>query len=67
MSNVPKEAVVEAEVDSFFERLYKKDQSRHEEGSGLGLSIVKDIVKLHGGIIKGIIEKDELIFKLFMK
>lgn len=67
VSNVPRETVSEVEVDSFFERLYKKDQSRHEEGSGLGLSIVKDIVKLHGGIIKGYKEKEELIFKLFIK
>lgn len=67
VSNVPRETVSEAEVDSFFERLYKKDQSRHEEGSGLGLSIVKDIVKLHGGIIKGFKEKEEVVFKLFIK
>lgn len=67
VSNVPIENVSEAEVDSFFERLYKKDQSRHEEGSGLGLSIVKDIVKLHDGIIKGYKEKEVLIFKIFIK
>ncbi|MBW9144371.1 HAMP domain-containing histidine kinase [Clostridium sp. CM028] len=67
VSNVPRETVSEAEVDSFFERLYKKDKSRHEEGSGLGLSIVKDIVKLHEGIIKGFKEKEEVVFKLFIK
>ncbi|MGH4121654.1 MAG: histidine kinase dimerization/phospho-acceptor domain-containing protein [Clostridium sp.] len=67
VSNVPRETVSEGEVDSFFERLYKKDQSRHEEGSGLGLSIALDIVKLHGGIIKGFKEKEEVIFKLYIK
>jgi len=66
LSNVPKEPISEAEVDSFFERLYKKDQSRSEEGSGLGLSIVKDIIKLHGGTIKGYKEKEELIFKFII-
>lgn len=67
LTNVPKEPISEEEVDSFFERLYKKDQSRSDEGSGLGLSIVKDIVKLHGGILKGYKEKEGLIFKLFIK
>ncbi|MFT5871212.1 MAG: signal transduction histidine kinase [Clostridium sp.] len=67
LSNVPKEPISEAEVDSFFERLYKKDQSRSEEGSGLGLSIVKDIVKLHFGNIKCYKKKEKLIFELFIK
>ncbi|WAG55787.1 HAMP domain-containing histidine kinase [Clostridium estertheticum] len=67
LGNVPKEPISETEVSSFFERLYKKDQSRSNEGSGLGLSIVKDIVKLHGGTIKVYKEKEEIIFKLFVK
>jgi signal transduction histidine kinase len=67
LNNVPKESISEAEIDSFFERLYKKDQSRSGEGSGLGLSIVKDIVKLHGGTLKCYKEKEGLIFKLFIK
>lgn len=32
-----------------FERLYKGDTSRSRQGSGLGLSIVKELAKIHGG------------------
>jgi signal transduction histidine kinase len=39
------------ELNRIFERFYKVDRSRSDEGSGLGLSISKHIIADHGGRI----------------
>ncbi len=43
-----------ADLPNLFERFYKGDRSRSrkESGSGLGLSIVKQLVELHGGQVQ---------------
>ena len=38
-------------VSRVFERFYRADESRHEPGFGLGLSLVKAIVNSYGGEI----------------
>lgn len=41
--------IAEGELDRIWERFYRADVSRSEEGSGLGLSMVAALVKAHGG------------------
>lgn len=49
-------------TDELFERFKRGDSSRHTEGSGLGLTIAKSIVDLHGGRME--IEVDGDLFKV---
>ncbi|WP_440896336.1 sensor histidine kinase [Amphibacillus sp. Q70] len=52
--------IEQSSIPYLFDRFYKVDQSRSEfsSGNGLGLSITKKIVLLHGGSINVVSEKD---------
>ena len=44
--------IPEEEYDRVLERFSRLDQSRSLPGSGLGLSVVKAVVDLHGGTLR---------------
>lgn len=54
------------ELPFIFDRFYKIDKSRNSEneGSGLGLSIAKNIVRLHDGTIEAYSSEEKTIFEV---
>lgn len=61
VKNIPQNKISSEQVKLLFERLYKCDAARSEGGSGLGLSIVKSIVKLHHGFVEAYVSGEELV------
>lgn len=45
------QGVSECEKEKIFKRFFRCDSSRHERGTGLGLSLVKAVIELHNGSI----------------
>ena len=56
----------EDQLEKIFERTYRTDESRTSQkpGSGLGLPIVRNLVRLHKGHVYAKIEGEELIFRI---
>lgn len=51
--------IPENEMTKIFDRLYRGELSRTTPGSGLGLTIAKTIITLHGGEIKVVSGEDK--------
>ena len=58
------ELIPEEELEQIFERSYRRDASRNHDipGSGLGLSIVENLVHLHNGQTYASIDGSDLVF-----
>ena len=41
--------IAEKDIKKIFDRFYQADNSRSNTGTGLGLSMVKEIAKMHDG------------------
>ena len=52
----------EVDVDQLFERFYRSPHSSKKEGSGIGLSIAKEIVDLHKAKITASIKNQKIYF-----
>lgn len=52
--------------ERLFDRFYKSDLSRHQDSTGLGLSIVKKIVDIHGWDITASIENQNLYITIYL-
>ncbi|WP_307010545.1 heavy metal sensor histidine kinase [Acinetobacter calcoaceticus] len=54
------------QLERFFDRFYRFDESRQSSGTGLGLAITKSIIEMHNGSISNYILNDTIIFKIVL-
>lgn len=55
------------QLNHLFDRFYRVDSSRHQEGHGLGLSIAQNILEAHRSKIKVIQEDSQITFSFNLK
>ena len=54
----------EVDINQLFERFYRSPRNSKKEGSGIGLSIAKEIVELHKGKISASIKDGKIYFNI---
>ena len=54
------------DTNQLFERFYRSPNANKKEGSGIGLSIAKEIVELHKGKISANIKDNKIIFTIIL-
>jgi two-component system sensor histidine kinase VanS len=56
----------EMDTEQLFERFYRSPNSVSKEGSGIGLSIAKEIVELHKGKISVTVKENRIYFSIVL-
>ena len=57
----------EEDLENIFEKFYRKDKARSNEGSGLGLPIAKRIIELYGGNILAEKINEDIKFNIYLE
>ncbi len=58
--------IPEADRDKIFNKFYRTEQAHNVGGNGIGLSIVKSIVELHGGKVSAGRKDDKTVFTVVL-
>lgn len=59
--------IKEEDLENIFEKFYRKDKARSNEGSGLGLPIAKRIIELYGGNILAEKINEDIKFNIYLE
>ena len=60
----PSEYISKADLKRIWQPYVRMDKSRHKKGNGLGLSIVRSILDLHGVKYEMTMKEDRLVFRV---
>ena len=58
--------IAKEDLQRIFNKVYQTDNSHAKEGNGIGLSIVRSIVLLHGGVVSASSNEDGTVFTVVL-